>query len=358
MKVATAAAVLAFVATGGGQTPVEARKLVCFGNEPSWSVRFDGPGQARVGLPNVPPADYLGRETRNEPLKESVWRGNAQGTSGDLVLLLRDAPCSDGMSDATHPVIARASLPDGSFLAGCCRVPGAQVEAAPLEGSWRLVSLPGQASTTLAALTRPVSLRFEAGRVTGFTGCNTVTGIYTLKGNAITFGRLASTMMACPEPASSVERTLTEALRGTLPHTVTADRLSLTAASGAVDFERAPPPALEGRSWTVTGYNNGRQAVVTPIADSRLALSFENGTISGQAGCNTFRATYSTQGNRITIGAAATTRKMCSDALMAQERDFLKALESATRWTVDGALLNMHRADDQRALTARPSDAR
>ncbi len=246
MKVATAAALLAFVASGGGQPPVEARKLVCFGNEPSWSVRFDGPGQARVGLPNVPPADYLGRETRNEPLKESVWRGNAQGTSGDLVLLLRDAPCSDGMSDATHPVIARASLPDGLFLAGCCRVPGAQVEAAPLEGSWRLVSLPGQASTTLAALTRPVSLRFEAGRVTGFTGCNTVTGTYTLKGNAITFGRLASTMMACPEPASSVERTLTEALRGTLPHTVTANRLSLTAASGAVDFERAAAPRARG----------------------------------------------------------------------------------------------------------------
>lgn len=237
---------------------------------------------------------------------------------------------------------------------------GAQVNAASLEGSsWRLVSLPGHASTALAALKHPISLRFEAGRVTGFTGCNTVTGTYTLKGNAITFGRLASTMMACPEPASSVERALTQALQGTLSHAVTPKRLSLTAPSGAMlDFEREPPPALEGRSWTVTGYNNGRQAVMSPIAGSRLTLSFGNGTISGQAGCNTFRTTYSTQGNRITIGAAATTRKMCSDALMAQERDFLKALESATRWTVDGGRLDMHRADDERALTARPSEAR
>ena len=165
--------------------------------------------------------------------------------------------------------------------------------------------------------------------------------------------------MACPEPASTVERAVTQALQGTLSHAVTSKGLSLTAASGAVlDFEREPPPALEGRSWAVTGYNNGRQAVVTPIADSRLTLSFEGSTITGRAGCNTFRATYSTQGNRIKIGAAAATRKMCSDALMAQERDFLKALESATRWTVDGGRLDMHRADDERALTALPTEAR
>ena len=176
MNVVTAVAFLV-LASSAGQTPVEARELVCFGNEPSWSVRFDRPGQARVTLPGVPLADYRGRETRNEPLKESMWRGNAQGTRGDLVLWLRDAPCSDGMSDSTHPVIARASLPDGSFLAGCCRIPGAQVEAASLEvSSWRLVSLPGQPSTALATLRRPVSLRFDKGRVTGFTGCNTVTG--------------------------------------------------------------------------------------------------------------------------------------------------------------------------------------
>ena len=53
---------------------------------------------------------------------------------------------------------------------------------------------------------------------------------------------------------------MTQALQGTLSHAVTSKGLSLTAASGAVlDFEREPPPALEGRSWAVTGYNNGRR---------------------------------------------------------------------------------------------------
>jgi hypothetical protein len=62
MNVVTAVAFLALLASSAGQTPVEARKLVCFGNEPSWSARFDRPGQARVILPSVPLADYQERD--------------------------------------------------------------------------------------------------------------------------------------------------------------------------------------------------------------------------------------------------------------------------------------------------------
>jgi heat shock protein HslJ len=39
---------------------------------------------------------------------------------------------------------------------------------------------------------------------------------------------------------------------------------------------------------------------------------------------------------------------------MAQEREFLAALHSATLWTIRRGLLDMHRADGARALTARP----
>jgi heat shock protein HslJ len=38
---------------------------------------------------------------------------------------------------------------------------------------------------------------------------------------------------------------------------------------------------------------------------------------------------------------------------MKQEREFLAALESAVKWAVEGDTLDMHRADGQRALTAR-----
>ncbi len=96
--------------------------LVCFGDEPSWSVDLTAPGTARVTIPDKDPATYRGGAIRNEPLRESIWRGTSDAGQ-DLVVFLRDTVCSDGMSDVEHPVTVRASLPDGSFLAGCCRAP-------------------------------------------------------------------------------------------------------------------------------------------------------------------------------------------------------------------------------------------
>jgi heat shock protein HslJ len=342
-----------------GQTPPGSPRLICFGNEPNWSVAFVAPGQARVTTPNASPATYRGRETRQDPLRESVWRGTAAGRRGDLVLLMREAPCSDGMSDLTHPVIARLSLADGAFLAGCCRNPEDQTEAAMLEGTtWRLTSLPGVQSTDLAALKRRVTLHLAEGRVTGFSGCNLMTGTYTTKGTSVTLN-LAGTLMACPEPASTIERTFLQALKGPLSHTATADRLTLKSSSGAaLEFEREPTLTLEGRTWNVTQFNNGRQAVVSVLPETRLTLSFAKGALSGQAGCNTFKASFTVKGNTIKVGPAATTRKMCADPVMTQERQFLAALQSVTRWAIQNGELDMHRGDGERALSATPSDAK
>ncbi len=131
-----------------------AQPLICFGNEPSWSVAFSTPDRARVTRPDVAPVEYQGKETRNEPLRERLWRGTAAG--GDLVVFLRDAACSDGMSDVTHPVIARVSLPEGGFLAGCCRVPASTDRIHPL---WR--AHPGACPAFRAR--RPRSSRSSSG---------------------------------------------------------------------------------------------------------------------------------------------------------------------------------------------------
>jgi heat shock protein HslJ len=227
-----------------------------------------------------------------------------------------------------------------------------QPDATTLEStSWRLVSVPGQTPAAIAALERAPTARFEAGRVTGFGGCNRLIGSYTLEQNRLTIGGVAGTMMACPEPAMSIERALHAALNGRLSYTITGERLSLTADSGAVLlFDKEPALTLEGATWEVTGYNNGRQAVVSPMTGTQLSVAFEKGTVSGQAGCNTFRAPYTVEGSRITVGPAATTRKMCGEAVMTQEREFLKALASAATWSIDAGLLHLHRADGERVL--------
>lgn len=329
--------------------------LVCFGNEPSWRVDLTSPGVAKAEVLGEETKTYRGGATRNEVLKETLWRGSPDA-GRDLVVFLSDQACSDQMSDVVHPVTARASFPDGRFFAGCCRVvaggPGDGGTARALEGTaWRLETLPGQDAKALGAARQPLTVRLEGGRVSGFSGCNRLLGSYKVEADVLTLSHLAGTMMACPEPAMALESAFRAALGGPLRYSVAGGRLTLTPASGEPLVFVAEVQKLDG-GWTVTGFNNGRDAVVGLAGDAPVTLSFEKGAVSGDAGCNTFRGTYAVDGKTVTIGPLATTRKACAEELMKQEREFLAALGSAVRWSVEGDTLDMHRKDGQRAVMA------
>ena len=270
---------------------------------------------------------------------------------------MQDKTCSDGMSDTEHPVTARVSLPDGRFLSGCCRVPArnaAAVAPVPLEGTaWKLDQITGPNPATTAGLTRPATLRLESGRLSGFAGCNNFSGSYRVENGRLVVGPVASTQMACPEPGASVERAFHQALTGTLQYAIDGNALALTSATGAtLRFDQQPPPQLSGVKWKVTSFNNGRHAVVGVTGDTRLEISFADGKVSGNAGCNTFHGTYTSHDGTIEVGPLATSRRACEESLMTQEREFLAALASAVKWSIDGNVLDMHRADGERAIWA------
>ena len=228
------------------------------------------------------------------------------------------------------------------------------VAPVPLEGTaWKLDQITGPNPATTAGLTRPATLRLESGRLTGFAGCNNFSGSYRVENGRLVVGPVASTQMACPEPGASIERAFHQALAGTLQYSIDGDALTLASASGAtLRFGRQPPPRLAGVKWKVTSFNNGRQAVVGVVGDSRLEISFDDGKVSGDAGCNTFHGNYTSGDGTVAIGPLATSRRACEEPLMTQEREFLAALASAVKWSIDGNVLDMHRADDERAIWA------
>jgi heat shock protein HslJ len=351
-----AVACLLSVAGFTGVVVAEDQPLICFGNEPSWSVDLTEPGVARFATPDQEAVTYRGQATRHAFLPESLWRGTpADGR--DLVVWLQQSTCTDNMSGTQLPVAARVSTPDGRFLSGCCRVPtkaaGGSMPS-PIEGSaWRLKHMPGAQSAALAQLNRPVTMRLESGRLSGFAGCNNFTGSYSLDGGQLKIGPVASTQMACPEPGSSIEAAFHKALSGTLSIAVDGDDLIATTASGdTLRFQKEPTPQLAGVKWKVTNFNNGRHAVVGVLGEPDITMSFKDGQVSGSAGCNQFHGKYSTDGNKLTLGPLATTRRACEEALMTQEREFLAALASAVTWSIDGNVLDMHRADGERAIWA------
>jgi len=107
----------AFPGGSVGQIP----PLVCYGNEPSWSLEL-GDASARWKTSGEEEVDYVGRSASLARPKVQGWRGQmAGGRGGDLVAFVTEAACTDGMSDVKRPYGATVSLPDGRIFAGCCR---------------------------------------------------------------------------------------------------------------------------------------------------------------------------------------------------------------------------------------------
>jgi heat shock protein HslJ len=133
------------------------------------------------------------------------------------------------------------------------------------------------------------------------------------------------------------------------------ERLTLTTESDrTLVFAPAPPPRLDGVTWEVTGFHDGRDAVVSPAVGTTLTLRFEGGFVTGQAGCNAYRAPYAQKDDSLEVGAIVATKKACADdGVLEQERRFLAALAAARVWAIHRGMLDMPRADGARALTAR-----
>ncbi len=86
--------------------------------------------------------------------------------------------------------------------------------------TWSLVELGG--TPDLALIVPDIGFG-EDGTVSGFAGCNTFTGTYTVDGSALHLGPLATTRIACPRPASGVEANVLAALAGVRTWSIGAD---------------------------------------------------------------------------------------------------------------------------------------
>lgn len=224
-----------------------------------------------------------------------------------------------------------------------------------LEGtSWQLTSLPGR---TLLA-NHAATLQFDEGRVLGTDGCNRYTGPCTADAMGFRLsGALAATKVACPPPVMEQADAFLAALAATRAVRREGDELTLLDAQGAVLATlRAQSLTLPASAWRVTGYNNGKQAVVSVLSDSTLTMEFStDGKVGGSAGCNRYTATYAATGRGLSIGPAAATKKMCArpEGVMEQEAAFLKALEGVAVARIDGDRLELRSAAGSLMVSAR-----
>ena len=223
--------------------------------------------------------------------------------------------------------------------------------------SWALKTYDVSGTATAVPAGTRVDAKFADGKVSGSAGCNVYNAPVTISGATIKVGTAATTMMACDADRTALEQAYLGNLAKAATFTATSDTLTMfdSAGKSILVYSAAAANPLEG-SWNVTGYNNGKQAVVSPVAGSKLTAIFTADQVSGAAGCNDYSGTYTLDGTTLKIGPLASTMRACADeAVNVQEQQFLAALQASTTYSQSGNILTLKAAGGENQVTLIPA---
>ena len=109
---------------------------------------------------------------------------------------------------------------------------------------------------------------------------------------------------------------------------------------------------LADRHWSLEAF--GAPGAGEPLVEgTEITLSFtSDGQVNGTGGCNRyFGAIESGEAGELSFGPLGATRMACPTEVMDQEMAFFQALESVTRYEIDGDRLTLLSGDGTGVLT-------
>jgi polar amino acid transport system substrate-binding protein len=98
--------------------------------------------------------------------------------------------------------------------------------------------------------------------------------------------------------------------------------------------EKAPADPLAGTQWQVGAYDKAG-SLTSPVAGTQLTAEFAEGQVRGTAGCNSYAAAYTVDGDSLSIAQPVATMMACEQPIMDQETAFLTALASVKSFKQD-----------------------
>ena len=288
------------------------------------------------------------------PVGDRVQINSVTIENNQIVVDMIQAGPDDPLCCPSQQVMRTYELQGDQLLESSTQVvqPDSGSASALSSTTWVLNSINGKPILPETTITAEFS---GDGRVAGTSGCNSYSATFETEANTISIGLGITTLQACPESIMQQETAYLAALDSAATFEIEGDTLTLLNVDGTAvaTFSALQPVALPGTSWIVTSYNNGKQAVVSVIIGTELTADFgEDSLLTGLAGCNNYSTGYELDGEKITIGPAATTRKMCAEpeGIMEQEQQFLAALERAATYRIE--LNRMEIRTDAGALAA------
>jgi len=254
-------------------------------------------------------------------------------------------------------LIAMALLTAAMLTLVGCGGDGGEDAEVPFEDTYWVCSSYAADGDLVDVLTDShMDIVFESSQTAGSSGCNRYSGVYTLDGNAITIGPLISTMMGCEDSLMEQETAYLAAIQSAAEFDIEGTKLKLLDADGAeIAIYEADMSPLTGQQWLCTGYNNGKQAVVSVAVETSITLEFaENGKTNGSSGCNTYNSEYEIDDEgAMMLSQIAVTEMFCAspEGIMVQEEAYLGALMTVAEYEIRGTSLTLRTADGAAAAT-------
>ncbi|MCC7556587.1 MAG: META domain-containing protein [Methanoculleus marisnigri] len=211
---------------------------------------------------------------------------------------------------------------------------------------WTLTSLAGENGTQTPVLDGTgVTVTFSAEEsLGGSAGCNHYSADYTVDGAALTIEPAIRTEMYCSEPEGIMDQEdrylalLTEVASYRME-----DNLLILADSEGGDllvFEKAaqtPDLPLVGTDWVLESYSANGDAVSSVIAGTTITANFDDGNVTGNAGCNHYGGQYSLDGADLTVSSLYSTLMYCeTPGVMEQEAAFMGLLANVSSYRTEG----------------------
>lgn len=243
-----------------------------------------------------------------------------------------------------------------AFTLQSCKSSQSMTNAATnLEGEWNIIEI--NSSSIVPAEHQPfpyIGFNTETNQFYGSSGCNRMSGMYTLgKSGKLTFGKAAATMMMCPD--MSIEKTVFDMLEQVKSYKVIGSQIALygkmSKPIAVLDRKDMISEAvLLTSKWKVIKINGES---MKPNAEGIYAkpyieLNYQKKTITGNAGCNriTGQIEVDPDINRsMSFPHVASTRMACPN--MAIENEVLKALNSVSTYKLSPSTTELSLLDKE-----------
>lgn len=207
---------------------------------------------------------------------------------------------------------------------------------------WELSSLDGKQVRE----NQPLYLELTKDKkVSGFVGCNRVTGSFEIKNKTqIRFTQLATTRMMCSQSEMELERKLIELLNSVDNFNLENRKLMLQIGKKApqVIFDEMDSCKIVNKYWKLIKLNGSDVKMLDNQEKEQHFILRSDSTISGFTGCNSFNGQYEhADGNKLKFKSnMAMTMRMCPE-LSIDESAFLKVFELAENYTLNGDTLSL-----------------